>query len=133
MNREIILTDDEMDCADSISMDIWCKLTNIVSLMRIYDDKYLKGGTTVFDEDLKYEYEMNIEDISNLFSVIFTEVYDVKDLFEILNGCKNDTYIRQQQIKVDELKTVSNFFKNQQNKANKGQIKDKQPATGKAV
>ena len=133
MNREIILADDEMDCADSISTDIWCKLTNIVSLMRIYDDKYLKGGTTVFDEDLKYEYEMNIEDISNLFSVIFTEVYDVKDLFEILNGCKNDTYIRQQQIKVDELKTVSNFFKNQQNKANKGQIKDKQPATGKAV
>ena len=133
MNREIILTNDEMDCADSISMDIWCKLTNIVSLMRIYDDKYLKDGTTVFDEDLKYEYEMNIEDISNLFSVIFTEVYDVKDLFEILSGCKNDAYIRQQQIKVDELKTVSNFFKNQQNKANKGQIKDKQPAAGKAV
>ncbi len=101
--------------------------------MRIYNEKYLKGGTTVFDEDLKYEYEMNIEDISNLFSVIFTEVYDVKDLFEILNGCKNDGYIRQQQRKVDELKTVSNFFKNQQNKANKGQIKDKQPTASKSV
>lgn len=104
-----------------------------LSLMRIYNEKYLKGGTTVFDEDLKYEYEMNIEDISNLFSVIFTEVYDVKDLFEILNGCKNDGYIRQQQRKVDELKTVSNFFKNQQNKANKGQIKDKQPTASKSV